>query len=113
MYAPRAVYGDENQYPMLVSDAHFQLAKAYAELKCVQQANDHCNRALEAMPTYGMPHDQIQKFRLDTNIMLAEMLLTSKPPKPRVREGGRTCVGLRQTEYVLCRRERLCVFVCV
>ncbi len=84
LYAPGGPYASENKYPMMLSDAHFKLAKAYAALQCIPQASDHCNKALEAMPPFGLSNDQVISFKRDVNILFGESLLTGATPKPQV-----------------------------
>ncbi|GAX83688.1 hypothetical protein CEUSTIGMA_g11113.t1 [Chlamydomonas eustigma] len=76
-------YCNENKYPMLLSDAHFKLSKSYAALQCVPQAIDHCNRALEAIPSLGMSNSQVISFKKEVHILLGEALLMASPPKPQ------------------------------
>ena len=42
LYGPTGPYAGENRHPMLLSDAHFKLAKTYSILQCMPQAHDHC-----------------------------------------------------------------------
>ena len=44
LYSPSGPYASENNFPMLLSDTHFKLAKVYAALQCIAQASDHCNK---------------------------------------------------------------------
>lgn len=44
LYSATGPYRAENEYPMLVAEAHFNLAKAYADAQCAAQATDHCKK---------------------------------------------------------------------
>ncbi|KAG1678307.1 hypothetical protein FOA52_013928 [Chlamydomonas sp. UWO 241] len=82
LHGPYSAYGTHPKQPMLLPNAHFQLAKAYAECNCMQQAQDHCSAAIAAIPA-GVPHGKVWKWHQEVAVMLAEVLLSAKPPKPR------------------------------
>jgi len=84
MYSSTGPYRDDNRFPMLLPNAHFKLAKSYAELQCIPQAAEHCNRAMESLPVHGQYHDKVVAFKRELNILMGETLLMARPPKPQV-----------------------------
>ncbi|MEW5316377.1 MAG: hypothetical protein WDW38_007755 [Sanguina aurantia] len=77
-----SVYGRDKQLPLLLCRSHVKMAHAYFNVKYILQAQDHCNTALEVLPSAALSSQQGRELRKDIFLMLGETHLMSTPPKP-------------------------------
>ncbi|KAG1677437.1 hypothetical protein FOA52_001892 [Chlamydomonas sp. UWO 241] len=74
---------DDFAAPMLLADAHLELARAYAGVNCRNQATDHIDQALKCMPKKAyFPSKERERFKREARVLIAELLLAKDPPQP-------------------------------